>query len=155
MAKAMGGGMPIAACCASKKVAAALSSGTHGSTYGGHPVACAAALASISEILDNHLSENADEVGRYLIKELSKLPHVKEARGKGLLAGCEYELPIAMEVKWGCMKRHALITAIGTDINRMIPPLIATKEDVDRLVDIMREAIVEAAEEYRRKNQAA
>ncbi len=155
MAKAMGGGMPIAACCASEKVAKAFSSGTHGSTYGGHPVACAAALASISEILDRHLSENAEQVGNYLIRKLSKLPHVREARGKGLLVGCEYELPIAMDVKWGCMKRHALITAIGTDINRMIPPLIATRKDVDRLVDIMQEAIEEAAANYFRKNRVA
>lgn len=155
MAKAMGGGMPIAACCASERVASALSSGTHGSTYGGHPVACAAALASISEIMDNHLSENAEQVGRYLMKRLRELPHVKEVRGKGLLVGCEYSLPIAMEVKWGCMKRHALITAIGTDINRMIPPLIATRKDVDCLIDIMRKAVGEASENYIRKNRVA
>lgn len=155
MAKAMGGGMPIAACCATKKVAKALSSGTHGSTYGGHPVACAAALASISEILDRNLSENAKEVGEYMIKKLSKLPHVKEARGRGLLVGCEYDLPIALEVKWGCMRRHALITAIGSDINRMIPPLIATKADVDKLVGIMKESIVEAADKYYAKSKVA
>ncbi len=59
--------------------------------------------------------------------------------------GCEYELPIAIDVKWGCMKRHALITAIGTDINQMIPPLIAARKDVDRLIDIMQEAVEEAA----------
>ena len=55
----------------------------------------------------------------------------------------------------GCMKRHALITAIGTDINRMIPPLIASRKDVDRLVDIMQEAIEEAAANYFRKNRVA
>ena len=63
MAKAMGGGMPIAACCTTKEIAEAFGSGTHGSTYGGHPVACAAALASISEILDKDLSDNAKVVG--------------------------------------------------------------------------------------------
>lgn len=155
MAKAMGGGMPIAACCATEKLAAALSSGTHGSTYGGHPVACAAALASISEILDNHLSENAKEVGEYMKKKLSGLPHVKEARGRGLLVGCEYDLPIAADVKWGCMKRHALITAIGTDVNRMVPPLIATKADVDQLVSIMRESIQEAVQAWAMKSKVA
>ncbi len=118
-------------------------------------VACAAALASISEILDRHLSENAEQVGNYLIRKLSKLPHVRESRGKGFLVGCEYELPIAMDVKWGCMKRHALITAIGTDINRMIPQLIAGRKDVDRLVDIMQEAVEEAAANYFRKNRVA
>ena len=147
MAKAMGGGMPIAACCASEKVAKAFSSGTHGSTYGGHPVSCAAALASISEIIDMNLSENAKVVGEYMVEQMSKLPHVKEARGRGLLVGCEYDLPIAVNVKWECMKRHALITAIGSSTNRMIPPLIATKKDVDKLMDIMREAIPAAVEQ--------
>lgn len=151
MAKAMGGGMPIGACCARKEVAAALGAGTHGSTYGGHPVACAAALASVSEILDNHLSENAKEVGAYFVEKLAKLPHVVEARGRGLLVGCEYDIPIAMDVKWNTFKRHALITAIGDNINRMIPPLTATKEDVDQVVEIMKAAIEEAV----KKAQAA
>lgn len=146
MAKAMGGGMPIGACCARKKVAEALGSGTHGSTYGGSPIACASALASISEILDHHLSENAEEVGNYLMDQLRTLPHVKEVRGRGLLVGVEYDLPIAMEVKWGTFRRRALITAIGDSINRMIPPLIASRKDVDRLIGKMREAIEEAAE---------
>ena len=59
MAKAVGGGMPLAACCATEKVAKAFTAGTHGSTYGGHCVTCAASLASVTEILDNNLSENA------------------------------------------------------------------------------------------------
>lgn len=144
MAKAMGGGMPIGACCARKEVAAAFGAGTHGSTYGGHPIACAAALASVSEILDNNLSENAKEVGDYFIKQLATLPHVVEARGRGLLVGCEYDMPIALDVKWNTFKHHALITAIGDKVNRMIPPLTATKEDVDKLIVIMRQAIEEA-----------
>ena len=145
MAKAMGGGMPIGACCARKEVAQALGAGTHGSTYGGSPIACAAALASVSEILDRHLSENAAEVGAYMIRRLASLPHVKEARGRGLLVGVEYDIPIAMEVKWGTFHRGALITAIGDSVNRMVPPLIATKEDVDALITKMRGAIGEAA----------
>ena len=155
MAKAMGGGMPIAACCTTKEIAEAFGSGTHGSTYGGHPVACAAALASISEILDKDLSGNAKVVGEYMVEQMSKLPHVKEARGRGLLVGCEYDLPIALEVKWGCMRRHALITAIGSSVNRMIPPLIATKEDVDKLMGIMEESINEAVEKYQKLTKAA
>ena len=155
MAKAMGGGMPIAACCTTKEIAEAFGSGTHGSTYGGHPVACAAALAPISEILDKDLSGNAKAVGEYMVEQMAKLPHVKEARGRGLLVGCEYDLPIALEVKWGCMRRHALITAIGSSVNRMIPPLIATKEDVDKLMGIMEESINEAVEKYQKLTKAA
>ena len=95
-----------------EKVAKAFTAGTHGSTYGGHCVTCAASLASVTEILDNNLSENAKEMGEYMKQELAKLPHVKEARGRGLLVGCEYDIPIAVEVKHGCLDRMALITAI-------------------------------------------
>ena len=148
MAKAMGGGMPIGACCASEKVAAVFTSGTHGSTYGGHPLACAASLASISEILDKDLSGNAKVMGEYMKEKLAELPHVKEARGKGLLVGCEYDIPIALEVKWACFRRRLLITAIGDSVNRMIPPLILAKEHVDQAIEIMRDAINEAAAKY-------
>lgn len=148
MAKAMGGGMPIGACCTSSKIAMSFGAGTHGSTYGGNPLACAAGYASVSEILDKDLSGNAKEMGEYMIQELSKLPHVKEARGRGLLVGCEYDLPIAEEVKYECLERMALITAIGDSINRMIPPLIVTKKQIDELMIIMRDSVRAAAERY-------
>lgn len=145
MAKAMGGGMPIGACCARRDVAASLGEGTHGATYGGHALACAASLAAISEILDNDLSKNAETVGEYFMKKLRKLPHVIDVRGRGLLVGCEYDIPIAMDVKRNTLRRKALITAIGDNINRMIPPLIVSKKEVDVLVEKMKEAIDEAA----------
>ena len=155
MAKAVGGGMPLAACCATEKVAKAFTAGTHGSTYGGHCVTCAAGLASVTEILDNNLSENAKEMGEYMKQELAKLPHVKEARGKGLLVGCEYDIPIALEVKWACFRRRLLITAIGDSVNRMIPPLILAKEHVDQAIEIMRDAINEAAAKYEADQKTA
>lgn len=148
MAKAVGGGMPLAACCATEKVAKEFTAGTHGSTYGGHCVTCAAGLASVTEILDNNLSENAKEMGEYMKQELAKLPHVKEARGRGLLVGCEYDIPIAVEVKHGCLDRMALITAIGDSVNRMIPPLIVTKKQIDELMLIMRASIEDVAAKY-------
>ena len=151
MAKAVGGGMPLAACCASAKVAKAFTAGTHGSTYGGHCVACAAGLAAVTEILDNNLSENAKVMGDYMKAELAKLPHVVEARGRGLLVGCEYDIPIAVDVKHGCLDRMALITAIGNKVNRMIPPLVVTKKQIDELIGLMRESIEEAAAEYAKK----
>ena len=140
--------MPIGACCVTNEVAKAFTPGTHGSTYAGHAVACAAALASVTEILDKDLSGNARRVGRYLRQELAKLPHVKEVRGKGLLVGCEYDLPIAVEVKHEALERKVLFTAIGDQVNRMIPPLIASKKDVDQLIRVMRESIDEAAAKY-------
>ena len=140
--------MPIAACCTTKEIAEAFGSGTHGSTYGGHPLACAASLASISEILDRDLSGNAKVMGEYMKEKLAELPHVKEARGRGLLVGCEYDIPIAVEVKHGCLDRMALITAIGDSVNRMIPPLIGTKKQIEELMLIMRASIEDAAAKY-------
>ena len=87
MAKALGGGMPIGAICATEEVAAAFTPGSHGTTFGGHPVCCAAALAEVNEILDKDLAGNAREVGAYFIEKLGTLPHVKEARGQGLFVG--------------------------------------------------------------------
>ena len=84
--------------------------------------------------------------------ELAKLPHVVEARGRGLLVGCEYDIPISVEVKHGCLDRMALITAIGDRVNRMIPPLTVTKQQIDQLMRIMREAIEEAAAKLEAQN---
>ena len=138
----------ISSMLCNREVAKEFTAGTHGSTYGGHCVTCAAGLASVTEILDNNLSENAKEMGEYMKQELAKLPHVKEARGRGLLVGCEYDIPIAVEVKHGCLDRMALITAIGDSVNRMIPPLIVTKKQIDELMLIMRASIEDAAAKY-------
>lgn len=141
MAKAMGGGMPIGAICASEEVAKAFTMGSHGTTYGGNPVCCAAAYAEITELLEKNLAANATEVGDYFMAELAKLPHVKEVRGKGLLVGAEFDCDIAVHVKHGCTDRKLLITAIGNNIIRMIPPLIVTKEDCDKALAIITESI--------------
>jgi acetylornithine/N-succinyldiaminopimelate aminotransferase len=144
MAKAMGGGMPIAAICATEEVAKAFSMGSHGTTYGGNPVSCAASLAQINELLDNNLAQNAKEVGDYFMAKLKTLPHVKDVRGKGLLVGVEFDAPVGLDVKHGCFDRKLLVTLIGNSIIRMVPPLIVTKEDCDKAYEILK-ASVEAA----------
>ncbi len=147
MAKALGGGMPIGAICASAEVSSAFTPGSHGTTFGGNPVCCAAALAEVEELLSRNLAGQAEKMGKYFMEKLETLPHVKEVRGKGLLVGVEFEDGIdAVEVKHSCVKRQLLITAIGGHIIRMIPPLIIQKEDCDQAVDILRAAITEAAE---------
>ena len=155
MAKAMGGGMPIGACCVTAELATAFSSGTHGSTYGGHPIACAAAYAATSEIIEKDLSANAKKMGEYFKEQLATLPHIKEVRGRGLLVGCEYDLPISADVKWECMRNHLLITAIGTSVNRMVPPLVLTEEHIDKAIEIMRNAIEVCAKKYERNEKIA
>lgn len=142
MAKALGGGMPIGAICATEEVASAFTMGSHGSTFGGNPVSCAAALAEIEELLDNNLAENAKEMGAYFMDLLKQLPHVKEVRGQGLLVGVEFDDTVnAVEVKHGCLDRKLLITAIGSNIIRMVPPLILTKEHCDKAFAILKETI--------------
>ena len=148
MAKALGGGMPIGAICATEEVAKAFTPGSHGATFGGHPVSCAAALAEINELLDRHLAENAKEVGDYFLKKLATLPHVKEVRGQGLLDGVEFDDTIFGEdVKHGCLDRHLLLTSIGDHTIRMIPPLIITKADCDRAVSIIKDTVEELSVE--------
>lgn len=142
MAKAMGGGMPIGAICACEEVAKVFTPGSHGTTYGGHPVSCAASLAQITELLDRKLADNAKEMGAYFMEKLKTLPHVKEVRGQGLLVGVEFDDAMkGIEVKHGCLDRKLLITAIGVHIIRMVPPLIVTKADCDKAYEIIRETL--------------
>ena len=142
MAKALGGGMPIGAICATAEVAKAFTPGSHGTTFGGHPVCCAAALAEVNELLSRDLAGNAAKMGAYFMEQLKTLPHVKEVRGQGLLVGVEFDDTISgVDVKHECLHRHLLITAIGAHIIRMIPPLIITEEDCDKAVAIIREAV--------------
>lgn len=144
MAKAMGGGMPIGAICTTAEIAKAFNPGSHGTTYGGNPVCCAAVYAQIRELLDRNLAQNAKEVGDYFMAKLKTLPHVKEVRGKGLLVGVELDFPGAADAKHGCLDRKLLVTAIGTSVIRMVPPLIASKADCDKAFEILKEAIEEA-----------
>ena len=142
MAKALGGGMPIGAICATEEVSKAFSAGSHGTTFGGHPVSCAAALAEVGELLDRDLAGNAKKVGDYFAAKLEKLPHVKEVRHQGLLVGVEFDDSLGgVDVKHGCLDRKLLITAIGAHIIRMIPPLIVTEEDCDKAVAIIEDTI--------------
>ncbi|MCM1295254.1 MAG: acetylornithine/succinylornithine family transaminase [Muribaculaceae bacterium] len=142
MAKALGGGMPIGAICASTEVAKAFSAGSHGTTFGGHPVSCAAALAEVNELLDRNLAQQADEIGTYFMNQLKTLPHVKEVRGQGLLVGVEFDNTVSgVDVKHECFNRRLLITAIGSHIIRMVPPLIIDKTDCDKACEIIRASV--------------
>ena len=142
MAKALGGGMPIGAICATSEVAKAFSAGSHGSTFGGHPVSCAAALAQVEELLSRDLAGNAERVGGYLMERLATLPHVREVRGQGLMIGIEFDDAIdAIELKHECVRRHLLLTAIGNRVIRLVPPLIVTEDDCNAACEILNASI--------------
>jgi acetylornithine/N-succinyldiaminopimelate aminotransferase len=143
MAKALGGGMPIAAICATEEVSKAFTPGSHGTTFGGHPVSCAAALAEIEELTEKGMDKNAKEMGDYFMSLLKKLPHVKEVRGQGLLVGVEFDDSVnGVDVKHECLHRNLLITAIGAHTIRMIPPLMINKADCDKAYEIIRESVI-------------
>jgi acetylornithine/N-succinyldiaminopimelate aminotransferase len=144
MAKALGGGMPIGAICATKEVAKAFSAGSHGTTFGGHPVSCAAALAEVDELLSRDLAGNAKKMGDYFSAKLETLPHVKEVRHQGCLIGVEFDgFATSTEIKHKCIEKHLLVTAIGSSVVRMVPPLILTEEDCDKAYEIIRESVEE------------
>lgn len=146
MAKALGGGMPIGAICAREEVAKAFTPGSHGTTFGGHPVCCAAALAEVNELLDRNCAQNAKEMGDYFSEKLKTLPHVKDVRHQGLLVGVEFDETVnSIDVKRECLHRKLLLTAIGEKVIRMVPPLIITKEDCDKAYEIIKESVMKLA----------
>ena len=147
MAKALGGGLPLGAVAMTQKCADTLNPGSHGCTFSGNPVCCAAGYAAISELLEKNLAENAKEMGGYFMSQLQTLPHVKEVRGLGLLVGLELEDVDAVKVKVRAMEKQLLVTATSNRIIRMVPPLIVTKEDCDKAVAVLRESIEEIAAE--------
>lgn len=141
MAKGMGGGVPIGAICASEKVAKAFDSGSHGSTYGGSPLCCAASFAAISEIIELKLAENATKVGHYLQEHLKTLPNIKEVRGLGLLIAVEFNKPIAHDIKIALFQNQMLVTMLDDSTIRLTPPLIVTEKDCDIAIDILEKTI--------------
>ena len=146
MAKALGGGMPIGAICAREEVAKAFTPGSHGTTFGGHPVCCAAALAEVNELLDRNCAQNAKEMGDYFSEKLKTLPHVKDVRHQGLLVGVEFDETVnSIDVKHECLHRKLLLTAIGEKVIRMVPPLIITKEDCDKAYEIIKKSVMTLA----------
>ena len=146
MAKAIGGGMPIGAVCATREVAKSFTAGSHGRTFGGHPVSCAAALAEVTELLERDLAGNAKGMGDYFAAKLEKLPHVKEVRHQGLLVGVEFDdILDAVEIKHGCLERKLLVTAIGNRVIRMVPPLIVSEAECDKACEILQDTIVALA----------
>jgi acetylornithine/N-succinyldiaminopimelate aminotransferase len=140
LAKGLGGGVPIGACLATDSVAKAFSPGSHASTFGGNPLACAAGLAVCHALMDGHVLDHARLMGEYFSQGLSdcKERHrvVKEVRGIGLLQGMEVEMDAKIVVS-ECLARGILINGAGEHVLRFVPPLIITQLDIDRLLDTL------------------
>ncbi len=146
LAKALGNGFPIGALLAKEKIAAAFVPGSHGSTFGGNPLACAAALATLETILEERVLENCRKVGEYFLSRLGELknkhPRIREVRGQGLILAVELTVPGAEFVE-KCMEKGLLINCTNENVLRFVPPLILTRQDVERAIGILDGALEE------------
>ncbi|MGD9852727.1 MAG: acetylornithine transaminase [Nitrospirales bacterium] len=140
LAKGLGGGLPIGACLATQEVSNAFEPGTHASTFGGNPLACAAALKVLNVLIEGGKLNHGRTIGDYLAKGLATLkeqyPCVTQSRGLGLLQGLELSVegkPIVLE----CLDRRVLINCTMGRVLRFVPPLIMTTTQVDRLLSVL------------------
>lgn len=141
LAKGLAGGVPIGAFIASDKVAAAFHPGDHGSTFGGNPLACAAANAVLNVIEQDKLLENCKAVGDYLVGELKKLQAkypalITEVRGRGLILGMQLTQP-GREIVDACMREGAMLNCTAGNVLRFVPPLIINQDNVDEMITIL------------------
>jgi acetylornithine aminotransferase len=135
LAKGLGAGVPIGAVAARGRAAEIFEPGDHGSTFGGSPLAIAAANATLDELAAMDAGTHVAEVGAYLQERLQGLPLVTEVRGKGLMVGVELSESIAEGVVDAGLEAGLLLNNIGHHILRFLPPLVCTKADVDILVE--------------------
>lgn len=144
LAKGLGGGVPIGAIL-SKEHVSVFRAGEHGSTFGGNPLICAAGYAVLKYIIDNNISENVKDTGQYFISGLKKLKEkysfVTEVRGTGFLLAIAFDSDIAADLVQSCLERGLLVNAVKPDALRFMPPLIATKKDIDKALVIIDEVL--------------
>ncbi|MCQ6254205.1 aspartate aminotransferase family protein [Methanocaldococcus sp.] len=140
LAKALGGGVPIGAVILKEEIAKSLNYGDHGTTFGGNPLACSAALASV-EVIEELIKDNkVIEKGDYFIQKLKNLKEkydfIKEVRGLGLMIGTELEFN-GSEIVKKMLERGFLINCTSDVVLRSLPPLIVEKEHIDSLIDTL------------------
>jgi acetylornithine/N-succinyldiaminopimelate aminotransferase len=145
LAKGLGGGLPIGACIALGDAGGLFAPGDHGSTFGGNPVSCAASLAVLNTIADEHLLDSVKRVGEHLGHELAALEGdlVSGTRGSGLWRALVLTDSRAAEVETAARSRGLLVNAVRPDVIRLAPPLILTEADVDEALPLLAGAIAE------------
>jgi acetylornithine aminotransferase len=147
LAKGLGGGLPIGACLAFGPAAELLTPGSHGSTFGGNPVSCAAGLAVLRTIARDGLLDHVKRVGERLRDGLSGLSKIVDVRGAGLLLGVVLDGPIAADLADRLRARGFLTGAVRPDVLRLAPPLILSAEQADAFVAAVAAALGEGGEE--------
>ncbi len=139
-AKGIGNGFPIGVVLISPKFEAVY--GELGTTFGGNHLACAAAEAVLEVMEEENLLDNVNKVGNYLMEELKKIPQIKEVRGRGLMIGIEFDKPIK-EIRHRLLFEEHVFTGVsGTDVIRLLPPLILSLEDAEEFIKRFKRAIL-------------
>jgi acetylornithine/N-succinyldiaminopimelate aminotransferase len=144
LAKGLGSGVPIGAFMARDKVCVFVP-GEHGSTFGGNPLTCAAAFATVSFIIKNDITANVRKVGQYFIDSLKdlqkKYPFITDVRGRGLLLAIEFDREIGQDMLNACLEKGMLVNCVKPNALRFMPPLIIGSSEVDEALGILDEAL--------------
>ena len=139
VAKGIANGFPMGGVLISPKFVPVY--GQLGTTFGGNHLACAAAIAVLEIFENENLVENAREVGEYLIAQLKQIPEIKEVRGEGLMIGMEFDYPVK-ELRTRLIKEQKVFTgASGTNVIRLLPPLVLTKAQADDFIKRFKQAL--------------
>jgi acetylornithine aminotransferase len=145
LAKSLGNGVPIGACIANHKAADVMKPGSHGSTFGGNPLACAAGLAVIETIAQENLVERAATAGKQLqdklVQALASVPGVTEIRGKGLMIGIQLEKP-CKQLMAEALQQGLLISVQSEHVIRLLPPLTISDEQIDTITGTLRSLVI-------------
>lgn len=146
LAKGLGNGMPIGAMLAKRETMAHLSAGSHGSTFGGNPVACAAALATLDTLFEERLMERVEDLSDHLFRQLKELrkafpKRIRELRGIGLMVGIEFD--DATGIHRALLERRILTNCVRGITLRLLPPFIITRAEIDLFVGELRAILAE------------
>ena len=143
LAKGLGGGLPLGAMISLGSKVPTFRPGEHGSTFGGNPIACAAANAAIDFIVENDLLEHVQWAGRYINDSLETIQGVESVRGRGLLLGVVLKSSQAVELSKICMHQGLLVNAPNKNVIRLAPPLNVTKKQLKTFVEVFAECVKE------------
>jgi acetylornithine aminotransferase len=145
LAKGLGGGLPLGATIALGSAAQLLQPGDHGTTFGGNPVACAAANAVLDVIESKKLMQSAKTFEKRIKKSLSNVPGVTKVRGRGLLLGIELSTPNAKKIAAAMLEAGVIVNAANDQTIRIAPPLIVTSAQIDKFLATLKKVLKEAS----------
>jgi acetylornithine/LysW-gamma-L-lysine aminotransferase len=146
LSKAVASGLPLGVTLASEEIMSKLKMGDHSSTFGGGPIPAAAAVATIDVLTGENLPARAAENGAYLMKKLNELAEkyriLRNVRGMGLMIGLEFRYDI-LKILMGALERKVLVLDAGTNIIRLLPPLVIKRSQLDTVINVLNEVIGE------------